>query len=202
MIYFVSHQYSLFYFQNKTETDAILEFQSGSTIEAGSYVDVSSTFGPYTIDPNADVTFIANDEITLSDGFTASAGSEFNAMILPAIIPACPPHRSANSIHTTLDYQKKANEALKLLLNASLSPNPVSQNKEMKFSINTLKHLSLKLFDTYGQEVKTIIDNMEYKTGTYVFSIDASRLISGVYYCKLYSGEEEQTIKLIKIDKD
>jgi hypothetical protein len=190
---------SHFYFQDKNEQDKILEFQSASTIEAGSNVTSTIAQGPYTVETNADVTFVANDEITLSDGFTASAGSEFDARISPVTIPPCSAHRPANT-HTTLDYMQKASEALQQLSSASISPNPTNQNTEIKFSVNSLKYLSLKIFDAYGREVKTIIDNIEFKTGSYTYNFDTSILNPGVYYCKLFSGEEEETMKLIKIN--
>ncbi len=188
-----------FYFQNKNEYDRILEFRSGTTIEAGDHVTTSILPGPYTVEPNADVTFVANTEITLADGFTALAGSEFDARIEAVVIPSCPPHRPA-SPHTTLDYAEKAKEALKMFSNASISPNPANQNTEIKFSVNSSKHLSLKVYDAYGREMKTIIDNVEFKTGSYSFSFDSSVLNPGVYYCKLFSDDEEEIIKLVKIN--
>jgi hypothetical protein len=187
-----------FLFQNKNELDKILEFQA-NTIKAGSYVDINNTYGPYSVKPNADVTFIA-DEITLSDGFTAEAGAEFDARAVSiTFAPDCSSQRPAGS-HTTLNSKQKASEAIKQFSNASLSPNPVNQNTEIKFSVNFSKRLSLKVFDAYGREVKTLIDNVEFRMGNYTFPFDASRLNPGVYYCKLFSGEEEETLKLVKVN--
>ncbi len=188
-----------FYFQNKTETEKILEFQSGSTIEAGSYVDVGTTSGPYNVVPNADVTFVANDEITLSDGFTAQTGSEFDAYISPVIIPLCGEHRSSNQSSNT-NNDKKAHADVNRIAYANISPNPTSQNTEIKFGVTSSRHLYLKIFDSYGREIKTIINNIEFKAGSYVYNFDASILNPGVYYCKLLSEGEEKTMKLIKIN--
>ena len=187
-----------FYFQNKNEDESILEYRSATTIEAGSYVDASNPQGPYTVLADADVTFIANDEVILSDGFTALAGSTFNASTANIFVSMCRPANAQRLFANQSDENVVSRP--KLFSYSRILPNPTSQNTEIKFGITYSQFLSLKMYDSFGRELKIIIDHVKFEAGSYSQNIETSLLMPGVYYCKLLSGEAEEILKLIKIN--
>jgi sugar lactone lactonase YvrE len=67
-------------------------------------------------------------------------------------------------------------------------PNPFNPTTNIKFSIPEQGFVSLKVYNTLGQEVATLLN--EFKSaGTYQVDFDASKLSSGVYMYTLNSGK-------------
>lgn len=75
-------------------------------------------------------------------------------------------------------------------------PNPFNPNTTIKFSIPTSTRLSLKVYNTLGQEVATLADG-EFGAGTYSVQWNAAGFASGVYFYRLQSGNHAETRKLI-----
>lgn len=67
-------------------------------------------------------------------------------------------------------------------------PNPFKQSTYISFKLKQPGSISLKVFDMYGKEVVTIINNEFRNPGKYVEHFDGSNfdLASGVYYFALY----------------
>ncbi len=76
-------------------------------------------------------------------------------------------------------------------------PNPFNPSTSIKFSLSKASNVSLKIYNTMGQLVKTIIGN-EYKAqGNYEVNINMDRYSSGVYFYTLVQGNQEITKKMI-----
>jgi hypothetical protein len=75
-------------------------------------------------------------------------------------------------------------------------PNPFNPNTLIKFSIPNSSQVSLKIFNTLGQEMETLV-NEEKQVGTYEVNWNASNLQSGVYFYRLQAGSFVQTRKMI-----
>ncbi|MGC8898881.1 MAG: T9SS type A sorting domain-containing protein, partial [Bacteroidota bacterium] len=79
----------------------------------------------------------------------------------------------------------------------SVSPNPISARggsayggssiAAIRFSLPEAGHVVLKVMDILGREVLTLVDE-ERGLGEHAVSFDASRLASGVYFCRLQAG--------------
>lgn len=76
-------------------------------------------------------------------------------------------------------------------------PNPFNPSTVIEFNINKKGTYSLKLYDTLGQEVKTLIEKIELSPGKHTYKLDAGNLSSGVYLYKLESSENLITKKLM-----
>ena len=86
-------------------------------------------------------------------------------------------------------------------------PNPFNPTTRIRFSIPSHDvglvglpaqaglHVALKVYDVLGREVTTLV-NEEKLGGTYEVIWDASRMSSGIYYCRLMVGTLSQTRKL------
>ncbi len=75
-------------------------------------------------------------------------------------------------------------------------PNPFNPTTSIEFSIPTKSHVSLKIYNLLGEEVKTLVSG-ERNAGKYNLKFDASNFASGVYFYRLKSGSFVDTKKLI-----
>ncbi|MBX3009027.1 MAG: T9SS type A sorting domain-containing protein [Melioribacteraceae bacterium] len=75
-------------------------------------------------------------------------------------------------------------------------PNPFNPMTNIEYSIPVTGNVSLKVFNTLGQEIATIVDGNQL-AGTYVAKFDGSRLASGVYLYRLESGNISITKKFV-----
>jgi hypothetical protein len=66
----------------------------------------------------------------------------------------------------------------------------------IKYSIPQLSHVTLKIFNTLGKEIETLI-NEENATGTYELVWNAANLPSGVYFYQLKAGDFMALKKMI-----
>ena len=63
-------------------------------------------------------------------------------------------------------------------------PNPFNSTTKIRFSIPQKQHVTLKIFDSLGREIETLIDRT-METGYHIVQFTASNLPSGTYYCQL-----------------
>ncbi len=80
-------------------------------------------------------------------------------------------------------------------------PNPTSDTTYVSFKLKKEATISLRLFDSQGKNIATLI-NKEYRNyGKYIETIDVKKLglQSGTYYCKLTVNDETKTVKIIII---
>jgi hypothetical protein len=66
-------------------------------------------------------------------------------------------------------------------------PNPATGAVRFRFEVPQAGHVSLKVYDTLGRAVATVVDGVQ-ATGTYNASFDASELAAGVYVYRLTMG--------------
>jgi len=67
-------------------------------------------------------------------------------------------------------------------------PNPFNPVTNIQFSIANSQLAILRVYDVLGQEVATLVNEV-MQPGTYMMQFDASNLMSGVYSCRLNTGE-------------
>jgi hypothetical protein len=111
--------------------------------------------------------------------------------------------RSSNLTSNTIDYLvefslEKKNSSEEAPISFQLFqnyPNPFNPSTTISFSIAKQKHVILKLYNTLGQEVKTLI-NEKLGAGIYEVKLDASNLSSGVYIYKIIAGDYVETKKM------
>ena len=80
-------------------------------------------------------------------------------------------------------------------------PNPFNANTEIQYQIPEEGAVTVKVFNTLGQEVRTLVD-AEQKAGRYAISWDgrdqkAQEVASGIYFCRLISGEHRLVRKML-----
>lgn len=75
-------------------------------------------------------------------------------------------------------------------------PNPFNPTTNIKFSIPETGFVSLKVYNTLGQEVATLVNEVK-STGTYQVDFNASNLASGMYVYTLTTGNVNISKKMI-----
>jgi hypothetical protein len=75
-------------------------------------------------------------------------------------------------------------------------PNPFNPGTTITFSIPKTEFVSLKVYNSLGQEVETLVSD-RLTAGSYQYTWEAGTLASGIYYYKLQAGTYVETKKLI-----
>ncbi|MCX6163746.1 MAG: T9SS type A sorting domain-containing protein [Ignavibacteriae bacterium] len=77
-------------------------------------------------------------------------------------------------------------------------PNPFNPNTIIRFQIKDLRLVTLKVFNTLGKEVVTLV-NENLSPGKYEVSFDGSNLPSGIYFYTIRSGDFTDTKRMLLI---
>lgn len=77
-------------------------------------------------------------------------------------------------------------------------PNPFNPSTNIRFTLPEAGNVKISIFNTLGQEVKTIINEFR-NSGNHSVSFNASELSSGTYFYKLESGKYSKTMKMMLI---
>jgi photosystem II stability/assembly factor-like uncharacterized protein len=75
-------------------------------------------------------------------------------------------------------------------------PNPFNPTTNLEFTIADFGFVSLKIYDTIGNEITTLV-NKELQAGTHKVVFDATRLPSGTYFYRLETGSYSETKKMV-----
>jgi hypothetical protein len=91
------------------------------------------------------------------------------------------------------DRIKSAPLEFKLMQNY---PNPFNPATQIKYSIPNRESVSLKVFDSLGREIKTLV-NEEKPAGSYQVEFYAANLSSGIYFYRIQAGSFNQVRKML-----
>ncbi len=75
-------------------------------------------------------------------------------------------------------------------------PNPFNPTTQISFNLPKAGNVELKVFNTLGQEVSTLI-NGTLTAGQHIVSFDAHNLASGIYFYRLSAGTYASTLKMV-----
>ena len=75
-------------------------------------------------------------------------------------------------------------------------PNPFNPRTEIGFTLAVGGSVSLKVYNTLGQEVATLV-NETRPAGVFTVQFDGGSLASGLYFCRMQAGSFVQTKKLV-----
>jgi hypothetical protein len=75
-------------------------------------------------------------------------------------------------------------------------PNPFNPVTTLEFSIAQPTHVTIKIYDVQGREVRTVVDE-DLEPGPHQRVLDAERLASGMYFYRMTAGAYVETRKLV-----
>ena len=82
------------------------------------------------------------------------------------------------------------------LNSAKIFPNPAHINSTLEFDLETNTTMSIDLYNTLGQQVKTL-SNQEYQAGNQKIELDITNLPQGLYTLKMQSSNGVNSIPLV-----
>jgi hypothetical protein len=78
-------------------------------------------------------------------------------------------------------------------------PNPFNPGTTITFSLPQTSIVTLKVYDTTGREIATLLDHLTINPGNHEVSFNAINLPSGVYLYRLQAGQYMETRKMMLI---
>jgi len=126
-----------------------------------------------------------------TEGDMLVAGYEYNNGSSPAFLHIG--KYSVEGIPTDVE------EELAIPASFSLSqnyPNPFNPTTTISYELPKAVHVTLKVYDVLGNEVKTLVNEMK-EMGKYTATFDASSLASGMYIYRLQVGKYNSTKKMV-----
>jgi hypothetical protein len=108
------------------------------------------------------------------------------------------PRKNADVIGYSTDIKKENDlHAAKFSLNQNY-PNPFNPSTTISYSIPTTGMVMLRVFNILGQEVRTLVNQVQ-TNGNYRVSFNASTMPSGIYFYNLTSNNFSQVKKMILV---
>jgi len=78
----------------------------------------------------------------------------------------------------------------------SVSPNPFNPRTALSYELRAASYVSLRIYDTAGREVRTLVDGWR-EAGGHRVRFDGSGLLSGIYFVRLAAGEGTAVQKVV-----
>jgi len=75
-------------------------------------------------------------------------------------------------------------------------PNPFNPVTTIAFGLATPAHVTIKVYDVSGREVRTLVD-ADMEPGRYSETLNAAGLAGGVYFARMTAGDFTETMKLV-----
>ncbi len=139
----------------------------------------------YWVRVNADCKLV----LSSSSGSPEAASSSRIRIVAGSELPPPPPERGM------AEGQQRLPKAFSLDQNY---PNPFNPSTIINYQLPMNSHVTLKLYDLLGQEVKTLVDEMQ-DAGYRSVELNAHELASGMYYYRLVAGSFSQTRKMLLV---
>jgi hypothetical protein len=76
-----------------------------------------------------------------------------------------------------------------------VTPNPVTSNARLPFSLTEIAEVNVDLFDVNGQMVKNLVANQRYIPGNYSVGLPVDQLQSGNYLARMTANGKVYTMK-------
>ena len=77
-----------------------------------------------------------------------------------------------------------------------IGENPVINRTQVKCDLKIDTEMTINLVDIKGKVWETLAEGF-HSSGSYIFEIDANKLISGLYFVNIYVGQLEKSISII-----
>ena len=126
----------------------------------------------------------------------ATVQSGYATFTVPTDIPLEQIHVSAVSIDgvDAIDPYELPALPSSLVLNQNY-PNPFNPTTMVPFELRAPTHVSLVVYDLLGRKVATLV-NGNLEAGQHLARFDGTNLASGIYLCRLQTGDAIKTIKM------
>lgn len=156
------------------------------------YKAVNTLTSNATIPASNTVTFTAGQSITLGEGFTATATSNFTASIAACNSLQAPPEESV-ARNSTKDILNPTNIVM------TIRPNPARDFMTIDYQLNEATAAEIGLFDITGKQLSRISPIQSQNKGSYQQQVSLNELNAGMYFIILQTEKERISKKLIVV---
>jgi len=179
-------------------------FESNYSFRAPSYL-ISPELGNKSIaTAEAKLNINAGNYVDLNPGFLADYGS--NIIIQAANCVEASKIKEKIKINQTTKAKNDLphnrgplNSQPVSYIDLSVSPNPISEKTYISYSLETKDIISLLLFNSSGELISKLEDNISKEAGDYNILINRNNLAQGVYSLKLITSISSSSKNLIVI---
>ena len=81
--------------------------------------------------------------------------------------------------------------------NFSIYPNPFKESFTLDYSVKSVTDVTIAIYDTYGQLITTLQNQVKMNSGNHRLTFDASKLLTGVYFCKIETSDYSVVQRII-----
>ncbi len=148
--------------------------------------------GNYFIDDPGEVDMHAGQEIRLTPGFEARAGSEFHGHLMACAFPK----HASDGLPEQPAANKQPASAGFAPLKVSAIPNPAEYEATIAFSLAQAGPVRLEIRNLYGALVHTIADGRILAAGRQQLVLPLQSLSSGAYLCTVQSASGIGSVQL------
>jgi alpha-tubulin suppressor-like RCC1 family protein len=162
------------------------------------YSSVATIQSSASISETSDVTFSSCESITLTPGFSAMAGSTFNAYVEECVPNANDPFMAieANGYNTSLPGRPK-NAVGSPKSQLRVFPNPFKNQAAIQLNLAEEQPVGIRLFDLNGQLVNHVLPTTLQPAGERQYALDANRVAPGVYVLVVQIGAQMHKRRLV-----
>jgi len=162
-----------------------------------------------TIPSGEDVTFQSETQISLQAGFSAAAGSAFNAEIVDNVSNATPIEarhapdsegRAGVSEFAPLEVNQQSVATSFATPEVAVRPNPARGATQWQLELPFGETVSLHLFDAQGRLVKTLLDREALPAGKHVQDIALYDLPAGLYFLQTLTSQAKIVRRVVVLD--
>lgn len=159
--------------------------------EADNYITASNTILG-SVNTGNGVQYDAANYVELTTGFHAQQGCVFEAFI-----DGCLGFRSSNSIEedTANDVEESMSNSSETLALTNY-PNPFGQSTTIEYKIVEPTSVNLRIFNTNGQLVTTLVEDEFHEKGIYQKKFNRDHLPNGIYFLQINTANANSTKRM------
>ena len=179
------------------------DFNVLSVTDTSIFINVTDTLEDdiYNYPLTADIVVPANwATVTIFQGsyfdYTTSYLSGSNTVIETSVVPDGGQVRLYKGPVTEVKSTENPISEFRLYQNY---PNPFNPSTKINFTIPKDGYVTLRIYNSLGQEVSTLTENRYYNKGTYSIDFNGKSLPSGTYYYRITSGTYAAVKKMLLI---
>ena len=118
----------------------------------------------------------------------------------PGAIYACTYGRGIWRADNLLSTQEpiELNKITKNISSSKIYPNPVFDNANLSFDLNSNELINISIYNLNGELVKVLYNNVMMNSGNNNISLNSSELSMGTYLVVVKSGQEREVVKFVK----
>lgn len=180
--------------ENKIMPDDIVATGEIAGAQAVSFIQNEDD---YIIESGASATWRAGSSFILNPGFMAYNGSTFQTVRTLCIAAYGDSATPPNPDQTALREEMEPPAGPAAIIRLEVAPNPARDQAVIRFSLSRPAVVSIDLISLTGSTLASLSRDQSWPEGDHALDFDCGTLPAGVYFCRLQTGEDTRTVRLV-----